>query len=658
MKIHNKILIPIIGCVLLLSIAAYFLAQRAVSELARDQLAATQELSANFLARHTEDLARRINALIEGESKKALEQASFFSRLPFVQSAYELAASGDMNNESDPRVQQARETLRRELAPFMAGYMSVTGAGDFKLHFHLPNGRSLVRLWRDGWQVKRDGKKLDVSDDISSFRKSVVDINSGAHTPLTGIEVGRGGFALRGLAPLVGKNGEHLGSNEVLVSFDDVIKAARLAAGQHYGVYMNSDLLSVATKFRDPKLYPVVDGKYVLCATDDKETVMARASGDLLDAARNGLTSATAGNLKLAAFPLNDYSGGQVGVFFLTQDISEQNQAMNRIEQSGMKTLGSLRWGSGVAIGLFCLIIGFIVYASTRMLIKPVNRIITYLQSGAGRAASVSTQISTSSKRLAERSASQADAMKESASTLGNLASVVKETADDSREADRLTDEALENIAQLQLSIKDMGAKMEEIERLGDDTGKIIHSIEEISFQTNLLALNAAVEAARAGEAGAGFAVVADEVRNLAKRAAESSGDTQRTLADMVARIRESAEIVVRTQTGFAEVFTATEKVDSLIKHISSAASNQSADINRLNQGVMEVEENVQRNAGYAQDSTQAADEMNAIAENLRAIVQELSSIVDGGQKTRTEKATPLLEAGGSQGFTDGTKKL
>ncbi len=648
MKIQNKILLPILSCVLLLCIGAYFLAQRAVSNLARIQIATTQTLSENAVERRMEDQARKIRALIESESRKALEQASLFSRLPSVQKAYKLAATGNMDDENDPAVQRARQELRRELAPYVDGYKSVTGAGGLRLHFHLPNGRSLVRLWRDGWQVQRDGKKLDVSDDISSFRKTVMDINRGSHEPITGIEVGRGGFALRGLAPLVGKNGEHLGSNEVLSSFDEVIQAARLGNGQHYGIFMNQDLLSVATKLKDPRQYPVVDDKFVLCASDDREAVLSQVNGALLDEGGKKLVIASVGDRKVGVFPLEDYSGKQAGVFVLSLDNSEQVNAMRQIEQNGRNTLVSLRWGSGIAIGLFCLILGLIVYGATRILIKPVHRIIASLRSGATQAASVSTQVSGSSKRLADRAATQATAMKESASTLDNLASVVKATADDSREADRLTDEALETMGRLRGSIDDMGAKMKEIERLSDDTGKIVKSIDEISFQTNLLALNAAVEAARAGEAGAGFAVVAGEVRNLAMKAAKSSGDTQRTLADMVSRIRASSELVSRTHTGFGEVFTATEKVDTLIKHISSAASTQSEGIFSLNQGVTDVEEDVRRNAEYARDSSSAAEEMNSIAGNMRSIVDELSSIVEGRRKTQAE-SIPLIEAGGDR---------
>ena len=86
----------------------------------------------------------------------------------------------------------------REFGDFASGYKEITGAQNYKLHFHLPTGRSLLRLWRG---------KQSASDDISGFRQTVKEINSGSHTPIEGIEVGRGGFAIRGLAPVTSPDG-------------------------------------------------------------------------------------------------------------------------------------------------------------------------------------------------------------------------------------------------------------------------------------------------------------------------------------------------------------------------------------------------------------------------------------------------------------------
>ncbi len=101
---------------------------------------------------------------------KALSIASLFSEWDPVADAYKTAHSGNMDDENSIQSQLAREKLRDTFSTILKGYKANTGK-DLKLHFHLPNGRSLARLWRKGYQTTRNGLKIDISDDLSGFRK-------------------------------------------------------------------------------------------------------------------------------------------------------------------------------------------------------------------------------------------------------------------------------------------------------------------------------------------------------------------------------------------------------------------------------------------------------------------------------------------------------
>ncbi len=75
------------------------------------------------------------------------------------------------------------------------------------------------------------------------------------------------------------------------------------------------------------------------------------------------------------------------------------------------------------------------------------------------------------------------------------------------------------------------------IEALADKSrsiGQIVESINSIAKETNLLSLNASIEAARAGESGRGFAVVAEQIRQLADQSAQSAGQIQVIIDDIV----------------------------------------------------------------------------------------------------------------------------
>ncbi|MBF0200006.1 MAG: HAMP domain-containing protein [Desulfamplus sp.] len=190
MNIRQKNFIPVFSIIVMLCIMASIVTFRQVNSLNMD--------SVERLIRST---VETFHANVDYAAGQALEKALLFAGNPDVIRALELAGSGNMDNETDPVVQQAREMLRTTMKPYTERFNDFGLPGAVKIHFHLPNGRSFLRLWREK-QILRDGEWVDVSDDISAFRKTVLDVSRTGKT-VSGVEVGRGGLVIRGVVPVM-----------------------------------------------------------------------------------------------------------------------------------------------------------------------------------------------------------------------------------------------------------------------------------------------------------------------------------------------------------------------------------------------------------------------------------------------------------------------
>ncbi len=382
MKIRDKFMLPVVGAMVFFALEGTFALFSSVTTLVATQKDQASSFADNMFLDSLLTEANNIQENIERIANKGLIEAVIFSSLPAVQEAYQLALTGDIDNETDPIVQQARENLRRDIYSAIDNFKKHIGADELRLHFHLPNNRSFLRTWRDGWQAIRNGQKVDISDDLSSFRKTLSTVNQMSRQPVQGIEVGRGGFVIRGITPITSITGQHLGSCEVYYSFDSVFKFAIPAGEKHLNLaaYMDKSMLSIATTLQDPQKYPLLDNKYVLTAASDPQLAQKIVTAEILDAGRVKLHQQAVANQLITIFPIKDFSGETAGVFVLSHTTNEIEALKNGMIASAQSNLATIKVSMVVGVMVVVAIICVIIYMLARALItRPIQKTVELL---------------------------------------------------------------------------------------------------------------------------------------------------------------------------------------------------------------------------------------------------------------------------------------
>ena len=347
MRLIPKLLLPQVLIIVVLGIVSFF----AISN-------SFEILQQKYVQSIIHSAFSEVKSEIKTSSVSARNLAAIFAKFPDVLRAYTLAHSGNIHDELSPQSQLAREMLRKTLEEELDNYEQVSGA-KLRLHYHLPSGLSLVRLWRHK-QTRRDGEWVDISDDISSFRQTVLDVNREG-IAVSGIELGRGGFAIRGLVPVRSTAGI-LGSVEVLKSFAPILKNAE-KSGIATLLFMNRDRLEITTSLRDASRYPVVGKDYILVSATDKSYDLAQVSKEVLDAGRFEEVIRYSDSQALGTMPVTDYKGVQIGVLVGVVNLDDVDALMRKADTTLLAILA--------AILLLPTI--FIFITLRRCVIKPVK---------------------------------------------------------------------------------------------------------------------------------------------------------------------------------------------------------------------------------------------------------------------------------------------
>jgi methyl-accepting chemotaxis protein len=238
---------------------------------------------------------------------------------------------------------------------------------------------------------------------------------------------------------------------------------------------------------------------------------------------------------------------------------------------------------------------------------------------------------------LSVRTEHQASSLEETSASMEELATTVRQNADNAQAANQLA-AAARDAAQNGGAIAERAiAAMGRIEGGSRQIGEIVGLIQDIAFQTNLLALNAAVEAARAGEAGKGFAVVANEVRALAQRAGQASKDIKGLIINSDSQVKEGVTLVQQAGTSLTDIVASVKKVASLVSEIAAATQEQSSGIEQVSKAVTGMDQMTQQNAALV-------EETNAALHSAQNQVEELRRTVAFFKTGEAEDAAPQAE--------------
>ena len=285
---------------------------------------------------------------------------------------------------------------------------------------------------------------------------------------------------------------------------------------------------------------------------------------------------------------------------------------------------------------------------------------------GTSQKESASTEeLSAISETLLENNTTMMEKSEKSKGNLANLELSSKNMEQKMQDVDQISKELVDISVSNEQALNNLMAMSEEVERSTNKTkavtdkllqesgeiGETLDIINGIAESINLLSLNASIEAARAGEAGRGFAVVAQEVGHLAI----STKDSLKNVTEVVSRVQNGAtevsefmnenaeqllsqnKVIVDTVKGIRMMIELLKKSVDAIKQADSICYTQSK----------VIEETVAINEDIAKSITRENSEFSNIAgmvQNNAEDVVVLSNQVDSINNMITE-LEKLLEA-------------
>ncbi len=249
---------------------------------------------------------------------------------------------------------------------------------------------------------------------------------------------------------------------------------------------------------------------------------------------------------------------------------------------------------------------------------RTINGNTRQVAAAANQSSQAISQISDGAHNQMHAITQLANAVRETASSVGDVSRNTEAASSRSRDARALVQAGREKMATMVEVVNGIAANSEKID-------KITEVIEAIANKTNLLSLNAAIEAARAGEHGKGFSVVAEEVGKLAASSADSTQEITLLVQQAVAEARRAVETVRQVSADMAQIEQGTSEADGMMQRISAALEQQSSAVQSINENMASLNRIAESNASASEQITATVIELSKLADGTRREVEKFA---------------------------------
>ncbi len=255
-----------------------------------------------------------------------------------------------------------------------------------------------------------------------------------------------------------------------------------------------------------------------------------------------------------------------------------------------------------------------------------IGQVVESVATAADRLASAAATLTESATTTEAYSQAVAAGSEQSRAAVESVATASEELASTVSQIDRQVCDSNRITAKAMNQAGDANAHISHLTGAANQIGEVAELISSVAEQTNLLALNAAIEAARAGDAGKGFEAVAQEVKALAIQTAKATKGIGAEIGEMRGVIRESVSDVRSIGATIGEISGIASAIAEAVTKQGVATREIAAKMHTAAERVSDIASCITAVTASAKDTGSASEHVLASAQSLSKESDRLKS--------------------------------